>query len=78
MRALTEQYLPFFSAVLPVDEAVAYRAAEVQASLRPTSQMLDLRDLLIAATALVHGLSICSLNTEHFRRVPGLHLEPLP
>jgi predicted nucleic acid-binding protein len=40
--------------------------------------MIDLRDLFIAATALAHDLSICTLDIEHFRRVPGLLLESIP
>jgi len=31
-----------------------------------------------AATALAHDLSICTLDIEHFRRVPGLLLESIP
>lgn len=76
-EAAMRKYLAKVKATLAVDEAVANRAAEVQAQLRRRNQIIDFRDLLVAATALVHDVSICTLDEKHFRRVPGLHLEPL-
>lgn len=32
-------------------------------------------DLLIAATALEHGMTLVTGNTKHFARIPGLQLE---
>jgi tRNA(fMet)-specific endonuclease VapC len=32
-------------------------------------------DLMLAATALVRGLTIVTHNTRHFAKVPGLNLE---
>ena len=32
-------------------------------------------DLLIAATALVHGLTLVTHNTRHFQNVPNLEVE---
>jgi len=77
-EAVMRKYLAKVTATLAVDDVVAYRAAEVQAQLRRRNQIMDLRDLLVAATALVHDLPVCTLDEKHFRRVPGLHLEPLP
>ena len=77
MRSLMEEYLSYVSDTLPVDGATAHRAAEIQAQLRRRNQTMDIRDLFIAATALVHGLSVCTLDTEHFSRVPDLVLEKL-
>jgi tRNA(fMet)-specific endonuclease VapC len=76
-RATVESYLARVPVVLTLDEMVARRAAEIQARLRRSNQMLDDRDLFIAATALVHNLSICTLDIDHFSRVPDLILEPL-
>lgn len=77
MRSCMEEYLSHVSDTLPVDKLVAFRAAEIQAQLRRSNQMMDTRDLFIAATAVVHGLSICTLDFEHFRRVPELVIEQL-
>jgi len=71
------RYLADVSGVLPVDDEIARRAAEIQIELRRDNRMIDHRDLFIAATAVVHGLSVCTLDVEHFRRVSGLIVETL-
>lgn len=38
-------------------------------------QLLDDFDILIAATALEHGLIMVTNNTKHFNRFPDLQLE---
>lgn len=58
--------------VLPFGSAEAHRAVSLQKDLKRVRKQLDLPDLLIAATALVHGLPIATLNRKHFERVPGL------
>ncbi len=59
---LNQQVLPAFaSRILPVDTAVALRSAQLHVpDPRP------LRDGLIAATALVHGMVIVTRNVEDF------------
>lgn len=61
--------------VLHVTEAVARKFGELRAWLldggRPTPDM----DLLIAATALVHGLHVVTHNVQDFAHVPGLHVD---
>ena len=56
---------------LPVDEAVSTRAGELGRQYR-ASHDLDLADLLIAATADVHGAGLASSNIKHFPMVAGL------
>lgn len=59
---LEEQVLPAFAArVLAVDAAVALRCAKLQVPSR-----LSERDALIAATALVHGMTVVTRNTADF------------
>jgi tRNA(fMet)-specific endonuclease VapC len=60
--------------VLPVDEPVADRSGEVGADLHDHGTTLATPDLLIAATALVHGLAMVTNNLQHFTRVPGLRV----
>lgn len=52
-------------------------AAEAHGRLRfaMRSQPIGERDLLIAATALAHGLAVVTANVREFRRVPGLAVE---
>ena len=42
-------------------------AARLEARLRRSGHAIELRDLLIAATALEHGLSLVTRNVTHFR-----------
>lgn len=69
---LTARVLPEFEdRVLPVDTAVALRCAGLHVP-DPRSD----RDALIAATALVHGFTVVTRNTEDFRATGVLLLNP--
>lgn len=59
---LNKQVIPAFSGrILPVDTAVAIRSAKLHVpNLRP------IRDGLIAATALVHGMTVVTRNISDF------------
>lgn len=54
---------------LPVDRRVAEKAGELR------RMELKMPDALIAATALVHQLTLLTRNTSGFRKVPGLRLK---
>jgi predicted nucleic acid-binding protein len=59
---LDEQVLPEFAGrVLPVDRAVAQRCARLHVPDRRSE-----RDALVAATALVHGLTVVTRNVADF------------
>jgi predicted nucleic acid-binding protein len=55
--------------ILPLDEAVKNRTI----LLRRAYKKLKLGDAIIAATALVHGLTIISRNTKDFQAIAGLN-----
>jgi hypothetical protein len=60
---LEQQVLPEFSArTLPIDTAVAQRCARLHVPDRRGE-----RDALIAATALVHGMTVVTRNVGDFR-----------
>lgn len=61
--------------VLPVDREVGIRAGEVLATLAARGEPIGTEDVLIAATALVHGLGVASRNVRHLARVDGLVVE---
>ena len=67
-------FLQAFSAP-SFDERVADRSGEIWALLERTGQQIGAFDLLIAATALVHGLAVVTHNTREFSRVPNLRIE---
>ena len=58
--------------VLPLTSDIAQTAATVYQQLRAKNQLIEIRDILIAATALVHNLPLMTLNTGHFNRIGGL------
>jgi predicted nucleic acid-binding protein len=63
--------------VLPYDLAVARVFGEIQAGLAREGRGLADADLQIAATAIHHGLQVVTGNVRHFRRIPGIRLEPI-
>lgn len=63
------------SNVLPLTEEVIVQAANVYADLHQQGELISDADILIAATALVHGLTLITENVAHFRRIPGLEIE---
>ena len=62
-------------AVLPLQWEVALRFAHIKLDLQHKGLPLPDFDLLIAATALAHGLVLVTGNTSHFERIPELKLE---
>lgn len=69
---MNAQVLPTYGTrVLPVTAEVALRAASLIQS--PT---IELADQLIAATAMVHGLTLVTRNTRHFTHTGVSLLNP--
>ena len=61
--------------MLPVTQSVIETFAGLKADLQSAGTPLDDMDLLIAATALSHNLTLVTNNEKHFSRVPGLAVE---
>jgi predicted nucleic acid-binding protein len=66
----------FLSAYRPLDldDPIMERFAETRAYLRKRGQSIADFDLLIAATALHHDLTLLTFNRHHFERIPDLEL----
>jgi predicted nucleic acid-binding protein len=62
--------------VLEFDLASTRIHAEIYAELAKSGQMIGAHDLLIAAIAHRHDLSILTDNVAEFSRVPGLRVVP--
>ena len=60
--------------VLPLTSDVAQAAATIYQQLKAKNQLIEIRDILIAATAIAHTLPLMTLNTGHFTRISTLHL----
>ena len=56
-----------------IDEDTAEFYAEIQNGLKKKGRPIPTNDIWIAATALQHGLKLCT-NDQHFKYVPGLVL----
>jgi tRNA(fMet)-specific endonuclease VapC len=63
------------SRVLPLTDTVVVQAAEIYAELHRRGRLISDADILIAATALTHDLTLVTENTGHFERITGLRLE---
>jgi tRNA(fMet)-specific endonuclease VapC len=61
--------------VLEVDQTAAWKFGEVRAKLLDQGTPVAAIDLMIAATVLVHGLTVVTHNTQHFSKVAGLNIE---
>lgn len=64
----------FFSAVtwIPVNERISRAAAELAWQHRRAYRGIDHADYLIAATALVLGADLLTMNVRHFPMLTGL------
>ena len=59
--------------IIPFDCAEVY--GKLRSHLETAGNRLDDMDLLIASTALDHGLTLVTNNTRHFSRAIGLEIE---
>lgn len=76
---LTEQLFSEFLQdydVLPVTQLVAHRCASIRTELRREGKRVRQRalDLLIAATAIEHNLTLVTRNQADYADIPGLSL----
>ncbi len=69
-RQLLHELVP-----LPFDNGAARFAATELLRLRRSGTMVGPYDLLIAATALAHGLTMVTANVGEFARIDGLKVE---
>ena len=62
-------------ACLPFDLAAARQYARIRDHLESSGQVIGGNDLMIAAIALEHDLTVVTHNSREFSRVPGLRVE---
>ena len=60
--------------VIPLSRQIMRRFARLRGELRRQGMLIADPDLLIAATAIHHGLTLLTHNTRHFERIPNLTL----
>ncbi len=75
-QALCEQVLKSMETV-SFDDNAAQIASTIYRALKSQHNLIDIADILIAATAMAHDASLATLNTRHFQRIVGLTLATL-
>ncbi len=61
--------------LIPVDEAVAKPFAELKAHCTSSGRPIPDLDLLVAAIARQHTMTVATLNARHFGGLPGVAVE---
>jgi predicted nucleic acid-binding protein len=54
--------------IIDFDYATAQKASEIYRYLKHQNQLIEFRDILISATALIRQIKIATKNTKHFQR----------
>lgn len=55
--------------IIPVDKEVADKAGKIMAKLMDKGQRIEINDIYIAATSIIHDQTILTANTKHFERL---------
>lgn len=58
--------------VLPFTYKISVKAAKIFHQLKAKNQLIEFRDIFIAATCIMYNLPIITLNKKHFERIEGL------
>ncbi|CCQ51385.1 MULTISPECIES: type II toxin-antitoxin system VapC family toxin [Crocosphaera] len=73
IRLVMEDFLDSIT-ILPLREREANEAAKIRTILKAQGTPIGAYDLLIAATAKVHYLTVVTSNVKEFERVPELNV----
>lgn len=63
------------SEIYGLDLETAMKFGEIKAELQSKGQVIDDIDILIAATCLVHNLTLFTLNLKHFVNIENLQVQ---
>ena len=72
MAKLEAFWAPYTS--LPFDDSCVHTYGRVRAQLEEAGAPIGPNDLMIAAIAVTHALTLVTHNTREFARIPGLSL----
>jgi len=73
VRVITEDL-----SILPFNDLIAVEAAKIYHELKASNKLIEFRDIFIAATYVIHKLPPVTVNRQHFTRIKGLEIPPLP
>ena len=60
--------------IIGFDEGVAEISGELFIDLKSNNQLIDFKDIFIAATAIFYGIELATLNVKHFARITNLRI----
>lgn len=60
--------------VLPFDKQSNVEAVKIYKQLKADNKLIEIPDILIAATAKANNLKLATFNKKHFERIKGLEL----
>jgi predicted nucleic acid-binding protein len=60
--------------VVPFDQPIMQQFARIRGELRRKGKIIGDCDILIAATAMQHNLTLVTRNVKDYQRIPELHL----
>jgi predicted nucleic acid-binding protein len=60
--------------VIPLDKMTMHVYGEIRVDLRRRGLQIGAPDVLIASTAIQHGLILATRNARHFSRIPALSM----
>jgi predicted nucleic acid-binding protein len=59
---------------LPFTHDIAVKAGELYIALKKSNRLIEVKDIFIAATAIVYDMPVFTLNKKHFERLEGISL----
>lgn len=60
--------------IIPINELEVEKASQIIRSLKKQNKLIDIQDILIAATAIVNDVKLCTINKKHFDRITELKM----
>jgi predicted nucleic acid-binding protein len=60
--------------IIPLNEAEIEKASEIIRQLKKQNKIIELSDILIAATSIVNNLELSTFNKKHFDRIDELNI----
>lgn len=60
--------------IINFDFQCAEKASEIYRELKIQNKLIEFRDILIGATAIVHNLPVSTFNKKHFERLDNLKI----
>ena len=68
-KKILKELLEKYFTIVPITYEIIVKAAEIEADLMRSGQMIDPRDALIGATAIIYEIPLWTNNVKDFKRL---------